>query len=386
MPAHISEPQDTDRVLIVGGGIAGSLLALILARDGHAVTVFDPHRTPKPMFRNEKLGTEQIALLRELEALDCFASVCHPPKGHPHAYTANPSLTDCGAHHHDWVASVRSAWPASVRFVEAMIEQVETSVDRQTVITPSGERFTGRLVVLASGRMPALRASLGIQSRTISENHSVCLGFSLTTDRFIASRIFFPLSDSGIGYVSVFPMPGETRVNIFSFRGLNHPWTRAMSRDPLTGLAEICPEAAQWLQGAELKGRCEARGTDLYKVSGHRRDGVVLIGDAFHSPCPASGTGMLRVLYDVSRLARHHLPHWLATPGMGRDKIVSFYNDPVKRRNDRTSLKSSLRGRGNAVGTGPYWTARRILRKLKGRLSLDFLTRPKHIDQTGGLL
>jgi len=384
--APASEAQDNDRILIIGGGIAGSLLALVLARAGQAVTVFDPHRTPRPMFRNEKLGTEQIALLRDLNALDCFARICHPPQAHAHAYAVNPGLTDCGAHHHEWVTSVREAWPHSVRFVEAMVEQVETSADRQTVTITSGERFSGRLVVLASGRMPGLRAHIGIRSRTLSENHSVCLGFSLSSERAITSQIFFPARDSGVGYISVFPMPGETRVNIFSFRGLDDAWTRRMSRDPLAGLAEISSEAVQWLEGAKLKGRCEARGTDLYAVENHRRDGIVLIGDSFHAPCPASGTGMLRVLYDIKLLANLYLPLWLATPGMARDKTDAFYNDPTKRRVDRTSLNSSLRGRGTAVGTGLYWTLWRFLKSLRVRLRGADIPMPKMIDQTGGLL
>lgn len=368
MPAHISDPNDNDRILIVGGGIAGALLALVLARNGHSVTVFDPNRSPKPMFRNEKLGEEQIALLKELEALDCFARVCHPPQDHPHAYAHNPSLTDCGAHHHEWVASVRSAWPESVSFIEAMVEEIETSPDGQTVITQSGERHNGRLVVLASGRMPGLRTALGIETRSISANHSVCLGFSVSAGHFIPSRIFLCTRDSGVGYISIFPMPGETRINIFSFRDLSDPWTRLMSQDPLSGLAEICPEAAEYLKGAVLKGRCEARSTDLYAVRNYQRDGVVLIGDAFHAPCPASGTGMLRVLYDINILANHHLSNWLATPGMSARKIASFYRDPAKRWLDRTSLNKSLRGRGNVVGKSAYWHLWRFLREIKARL------------------
>ncbi len=119
-----------------------------------------------------------------------------------------------------------------------------------------------------------------------------------------------------------------------------------MAADPLAALAELVPEAAAALGGARVVRRCEARSTDLYDVSGHLRAGVVLIGDAFHAPCPASGTGMLRILNDVDILAREHLPRWLATPGMGRDKIAGFYADAAKRRLDDASLRTSLRGRG----------------------------------------
>ncbi len=351
---------ENNRILIIGGGMAGSLLALVLGRAGQEVVVFDPRRDPQPIFRNEKLGTEQVALLQDLGALSCFEQACWPEGAYP---AGRPGLTDCGAHHHLWLASVRAAWPETVRFVEAMVERVDTGSNIQTITTSQGEIFSGRLVVLASGRMTGLRDALGIRSRTVSAGHSVCLGFSV--DRALPSQVIDLPHGSGVGYVSIFPMPGETRVNVFSYRALTDPWTRRMSQDPIAALAELSPTAGAALSEANVIRRCEARGTDLYEVSGHIQPGLVLIGDAFHAPCPASGTGMLRILHDIKRLTQAHLPAWLETHGMGVDKIARFYTDPVKARLDETSLNRSIRGRGAAVGKGLHWDAWRALRKLK---------------------
>ena len=63
-----------------------------------------------------------------------------------------------------------------------------------------------------------------------------------------------------------------------------------------------------------------------------RQAGVVLVGDAFATSCPAAGTGTGKVFTDVERLCNVHIPRWLATPGMGADKIAAFYDDPVKTR------------------------------------------------------
>ena len=46
-----------------------------------------------------------------------------------------------------------------------------------------------------------------------------------------------------------------------------------------------------------------------------RKAGVVLIGDAFATSCPAAGTGARKVLTDVERLCNVYVPKWLATPG-----------------------------------------------------------------------
>jgi len=69
---------------------------------------------------------------------------------------------------------------------------------------------------------------------------------------------------------------------------------------------------------------------DLCVTTGYRQAGVVLIGDAFATSCPAAGTGTNKVLTDVERLCRGHIGRWLASGGMDADKIADFYDDPVK--------------------------------------------------------
>ena len=362
-----SLPDPENRILVIGGGMAGSLLALVLARRGLAVTVVDPRRDPPAMFRNEKLGIEQIALLKDLGALSCFETACWP-RG---AYDGmdKPALTDCGAPHQVWLKSVRAAWPDSVTFVEGTVAAIDADAASPCVTLGGGEVLRGRLVVLASGHMHQLHTSLGISVKMLSAGHSACLGFSVTGDRFIPSRIVQVPFGHGVGYVSIFPMPGETRVNLFSYRPLDDPWTRRMARDPLAALAEVSPEAARALEGTSVIRRCEVRGIDLYATEGHRRAGVVLIGDSFHAPCPSSGTGMLRILNDIKVLADTHLPQWLATPGMDADKIARFYDDPAKVKLDARSLGGSLRGREWAVNTGLKWRVLRAARTLKQKLA-----------------
>ncbi len=358
---------DSDRILIVGAGMAGSLLALVLGRAGYAVTIFDLHANLSPMFRNEKLAADQIETLRALGVLDCFEAGCWPQAGHPDAYpeTARPDLDACGAPHHLWLKAVRDAWPDTVTFMPCAVADLILSDDQQSVITANNERIKGRLVVLASGRLNRLHQNLGLEQTTISAMHSVCLGFSLKTPQPMSARIYKTLPGYAVSHVSLFPMPGETRVNVFSYRPLNDPWTRRMSQDPLGALAEISPAAARDLKTAELLRRCEARGTDLYTVSGHIRSGIVLIGDAFHAPCPASGSGMSRILNDIQRLAEVYIPQWLESPGMDRDKIAEFYGDRIKKNVDTRSLRRSLRGRNSQVGQGLHWRAWQALRRVK---------------------
>lgn len=360
-------------MLIVGGGIAGSLLALVLARAGYFVTVIDPNGDPPAEFRNEKLGLDQIERLGRLGVLSCFQEACW---GESHAVQPGhrlPELKDCGARYDRWVARLRAAWPANVQFLEGKVAQVAASDELQRVVLSDGQSCEGRLLVLATGRGERLRAQLGVRRRDLSARHSLCLGFSILPrgrDPFaVKARIVHGRPNDRIAYTTVFPMLEEVRVNIFSYHAHDDDWVKAMRRDPRRTLAETTPAFADLMAEAEIVRPLEIRSTDLYAVDGHVRPGAVLLGDAFHAPCPASGTGMTRILNDVDLLARVHVPAWLDTPGMGRGKIAAFYADPAKRRVDRESLRRSFRGRASTLAQSRYWRVHRKVSAAKRRLA-----------------
>jgi 2-polyprenyl-6-methoxyphenol hydroxylase-like FAD-dependent oxidoreductase len=367
-----------DRVVIVGGGMAGSLLALVLGRAGHAVSLVDLRRDPPSDFRNEKLGIDQIEHLAALGVLSCFEEACWGDGATPavEADGRRPPLKDCGARYDRWITRIRAALPPQVSFVEGKVDQIETSDDRQTVVLTSGETITGRLAVLATGRGERLRAGLGISRRVFSERHSLCLGFSVAPQAGdpwdVVANIWHGRFGDRIAYMTIFPMLDEIRVNVFCYREPDDPWVRRMRDDPVGVLAQTVPGAGAVLAGLQVVRPLEVRSTDLYAVRGHVRPGVVLLGDAFHAPCPSSGTGMTRILNDVDRLARVHVPAWMRTPGMSQSKIAAFYADPVKRRVDRASVQRSLGARGAATSLSPYWRARRSLGVLKRNLLPDF--------------
>jgi 2-polyprenyl-6-methoxyphenol hydroxylase-like FAD-dependent oxidoreductase len=277
--------------------------------------------------------------------------------------------------------------PDQVEFVEGKVDQIETSDDRQSVVLTDGTRIDGRLVVLATGRGERLRAGLGVQRQTLSEKHSLCLGFSVKPVvgdplSFRAQVIPGRFGDR-VGYATIFPMREEIRVNVFSYRDADDPWVAQMRENPAEVLSRTMPALAPFLVGMQVVRRLEVRSTDLYGVRGHVRPGVVLLGDAFHAPCPSSGTGMTRILNDVERLATIHLPRWLATPGMGASKIQQFYADPIKRAVDRASLLRSMRGRSAAISQSPYWRVRRSLGVIKRTVMPDLTSARPEVKRRG---
>jgi 2-polyprenyl-6-methoxyphenol hydroxylase-like FAD-dependent oxidoreductase len=113
----------------------------------------------------------------------------------------------------------------------------------------------------------------------------------------------------------------------------------------------------------------------------------VLVGDAFAATCPVTGTGTDKVFTDVAQLCNVHIPAWLASEGMGEDKIASFYDDPVKQACDAWSMGKAISFRKVTIGKGPYWQAQRwarflswfgegALRRMRSRISAG--SRPPH--------
>jgi 2-polyprenyl-6-methoxyphenol hydroxylase-like FAD-dependent oxidoreductase len=71
-------------------------------------------------------------------------------------------------------------------------------------------------------------------------------------------------------------------------------------------LLGVMPALARVLGGFEITGKVQMRTNHLPRAEHVRRDGVVLIGDAFQTSCPAAGTGSGRLLTDVETLLACH--------------------------------------------------------------------------------
>src|SRR5437868_6981750 len=62
-------------IAIVGGGLAGSLAAAVLARAGHRVALIDKRAVHPDEFRVEKIGGHQLEMLRKLGFLNALDNV-----------------------------------------------------------------------------------------------------------------------------------------------------------------------------------------------------------------------------------------------------------------------------------------------------------------------
>ena len=256
------------------------------------------------------------------------------------------------------VNTIRAEIPGHVPACHACAVAIRTSPQRQRVELSDGRAIDARLVVLASGLNWNLRRDLGLSRDLVSACHSLTLGFDLVRadgrDFTFPSLQYNPESpDCGVGYLTLFRIGSVMRANLFVYAGLKSPAIAAFRTDPDTALRALLPKLARVIGDYSVKGPVKVRPTDLHAVRDFQQSGFVLVGDAFATPCPATGTGSLKVLTDVERLCNVHIPRWLATPGMGVEKLGAYYEDPIKVASDALSAGKAHQLRALATGPDP---------------------------------
>lgn len=352
------------------------MAALVLGRSGLKVALIDVHEVYPPDFRVEKIAGDQIPLLRRLGLLEFVAAAASPfdlvVNVHRGKILDRTRAAHFGVLYDDLVGLMRSQLPSCVTCVTARVAGIEAGAESQRVVLSGGEAIEARLVVLATGVGHALREGLGIKRRVLHPGHSVSFGFDMEPAAgefgFRALTYFGERLSHRIDYLNLFPVRGGMRANLFTFLEPRDPWTAAFRKDPRGHLLQVMPGLPRFLGDFSVSSRVETGVMDLYVVEGHRRDGVVLIGDAFQTSCPAAGTGVSRVLSDVDRLCNAYVPRWLATPGMSAAKIGEFYDDPLKAAVDAKAARLARYRRALSTESRLSWEVHRRQVRLRRRV------------------
>jgi 2-polyprenyl-6-methoxyphenol hydroxylase-like FAD-dependent oxidoreductase len=275
----------------------------------------------------------------------------------------------CGILYDNLVNTVRREIPANVDRIAGKVTAVENTPERQTLTLATGETLSARLVVLATGLNIGLRHMLGVEREILSAAHSVSVGFDVipvNQPRFpFRALTCYPQSIADrMAYMSMFPIQSGTRANLFLYRDMADPLLRMLRNAPHEALLSLMPELERVTGPFQVSGFVKIRPVDLCRMRNPLRDGVVLVGDAFATSCPAAGTGTNKVLTDVERLCNVHISRWLAAPGMSMEKIKEFYDDPVKVETDAQSEAKAFFLRALSTDPGLIWKARRQTRRI----------------------
>jgi 2-polyprenyl-6-methoxyphenol hydroxylase-like FAD-dependent oxidoreductase len=366
-------------VVIIGGGLAGSTAAAMLGRAGIDTVLVDPHEVYPPELRAEKIDGSQVEILRKTGLAD--AVLQHTGHATTLWIARNGRLVDKQPHgdqhgilYDHMVNALRAEIPDSVTRVVAKVVSISPSAAHQTLRLSTGEEFCARLIVLANGLNLTLRHMLGLERVVTDVCHSITIAFDMLPAGRAAfdfpALTYYPEHPSDrFAYLTLFPMQTVMRANFMVYRDLDDPWLTRLREAPEETLRAGMPGLAAITGPFAVGGPLKIRPADLYFTRGHLQPGVVLVGDAFATSCPAAGTGTGKVFTDVERLCNVHIPAWLATPGMGTEKIATFYTDPIKQAYDRFSIDKARSLRSTSIDPGLRWKARRFIR-FAGRYAL----------------
>lgn len=340
-------------VAIIGAGAAGSLAAIILARAGHRVVLIDATHPYRPEFRCEKIDYRHAEVLSAAGVLDEVTPVGTRYEGiwlaRNGRFIENRPLVEYGVDYEVLVNRLRALLPANVHFVQEKAVGSSAGAHGPIVNLESGESVEARLTIVASGLNNGLFEALGLARHVVSKSHSVSIGFDVEPTNpagfpFGSLTYYGETPRDRVSYLTLFPIGSRMRANLFVYRDGSDPWIKDLRLKPEETLFSTLPHLKELTGDFKITGGVKFRPLDLVNTTGFEdKTGLVLVGDAFATACPTSGTGAGKAFRDVERLARVHVPRWLAQDGpIGPELTAAFYADPEKRASDMASRDISL--------------------------------------------
>lgn len=358
-------------VAIVGAGAAGALAATMLGRAGYATVLIDPAHPFGADFRCEKIEHTHADALRSAGVLDeitpagCrYEGIWIARQGRLVEFRP---MVEYGIDYAALVNRIRELSLPRVTFLKDKVTGVQLDPRRQVVQLASGEQVAARLVIAATGLNPGLLDALGLKRRVISRCHSISIGFDVAPEGrgrfdFDALTYFGEHPQHRVAYLTLFPIGSHMRANLFVYREMNDPWLKAFRQEPVAAMFACMPRLKALTGDFKVAGAAKFRPVDLVATEPLDKPGLALVGDAFSTACPVSGTGASKAMVDVERLCNVYVPRWLAGDTVGADVMAEFYRDPAKVASDKHSRETSLFAKRLALEPGLAWAAYRWAR------------------------
>jgi 2-polyprenyl-6-methoxyphenol hydroxylase-like FAD-dependent oxidoreductase len=320
-------------VIIVGGGLAGSSLAIALAPIGARILIVEHQDQFRDRIRGEVLmpwGSLEAKRLGIYELLlkSCAIEVAYYSRfrsGAPALVrdlaATTPANTCCMTFPHPAMQEVLLARAASlgveVRCGEA-VANVTLGEPAKVHVGSDAKGLSARLVVLADGRDSRLRALLGFEVKRDPEQ-LITAGMILEGDadcsEFLAGSAPPHMSTINLFYdpaggrmvIAMRIAPGRNRIYLIHHKDiLPKRLSGRHSVDEMVRQLRDTGAPAHWFERARQDGPFASFDGSHRWVERPYRDGVVLIGDAAAATDPAWGRGLSRTLRDV-RLLRDRL-------------------------------------------------------------------------------
>jgi len=315
----------TRDVVVVGGGIAGSALATVLARDDLDVLVLERQVAYRDKVRGETMQPWGVAEVIELGLLDTLieAGGGHGTRFVPYDEAMDPDLAEAFAipldellpdvpgslnvgHPEACEALTQAAEAAGAAVVRGIGDVTVTPGSRPTVAyqhEESDRSVACRLVVGADGRNSGVQRQLGVETHTTSAR---TIGSGMLVDEVEGwPEHREALGSEGDVHFLVFPRPGgKVRLYLWFDIAQKGRFTGPdRQREFLDAFRLGCVPAADALAGARPAGPCASYPSTDTWTDRPTTEGVVLVGDAAGWSDPIIGQGLAIAMRDTRSVA-----------------------------------------------------------------------------------
>jgi 2-polyprenyl-6-methoxyphenol hydroxylase-like FAD-dependent oxidoreductase len=304
------------RCCIAGGGPAGMMLGLLLARAGVDVVVLEKHADFLRDFRGDTIHPSTLEVVHELGLLEEFLTLPHQEIRELRAQVGDVALkiadfghlpTRCPfiAFMPQWdflafLARHASAYPTfqlRTRTEATGLLEEDGRIAGVEALAPEGRVQIGAdLVVAADGRHSVLRDRAGLSAETLGAPMDV-LWFRLprtsgdpanVMGRFDPGRIFITLNRGGYWQCGFVIAKGS--LEALRARGLD-----AFRRE----VARLAPYAAARIDAIRSWDDVKLLTVQVDRLRRWSRPGLLCIGDAAHAMSPIGGVGINLAIQDA---------------------------------------------------------------------------------------
>ena len=313
------------RCCIAGGGPAGMMLGLLLARAGVDVVVLEKHADFLRDFRGDTIHPSTLEVVHELGLLEEFLTLPHQEIRELRAQVGDVTLkiadfghlpTRCPfiAFMPQWdflafLARHASAYPTfqlRTRTEATGLLEEDGRIAGVEALAPEGRVQIGAdLVVAADGRHSVLRDRAGLSAETLGAPMDV-LWFRLprtsgdpanVMGRFDPGRIFITLNRGGYWQCGFVIAKGS--LEALRARGLD-----AFRRE----VARLAPYAAARIDAIRSWDDVKLLTVQVDRLRRWSRPGLLCIGDAAHAMSPIGGVGINLAIQDAVAANRLAVP------------------------------------------------------------------------------